>query len=455
MPSSKSAKASRSSTFCSADSVARSWRAGGAAAAEEAEEEEEEEGEDEEEDDKVTGFARDDDDDDDDDIGSGGGDKVEDATAETVFAGVTRENCLPQRIPSRSGHGHAPRVVLKARLALLASLRRASARALSATMSKPPRLTSRIEAARVEVAHAASCELGEGALWHAELGVYLHVDIYGPSKLCAGPAVFLHNPYDAAAPPARCLPMPSFCGTVVPRASGGLLVALKDGVHAVDLGSGAVSFLLNPDGVATNRWNEGKCSPEGRFWAGTMGEPGKVEDNVGALYCVHADLTAARVVPNVTISNGLAWDVARKVMYFIDTPKQCVFAFDYDAASGAATNQRVAFRIPEGTGHPDGCCLDSEGNLWVAQWGGSRVCAYDPADGSIVAEASARLPSLPRRSWRACAPLRSRSGPLALTAPPRRRRRCRRPRRHCRRCCRRRPLSSAAVPRRSNFRART
>ena len=245
----------------------------------------------------------------------------------------------------------------------------------------------RIEGARVEVAHAVSCELGEGALWHAELGVYLHVDIYGPSKLCAGPAVFLHDPYDAAAPAARCLPMPSFCGTVVPRASGGLVVALKDGVHAVDLRSGATTFLLNPDGVATNRWNEGKCSPEGRFWAGTMGEPGKVTPNAGALYCVHADLTAARVVPDVTISNGLAWDVARKVMYFIDTPKECVFAFDYDAASGAATNQRVAFRIPEGTGHPDGCCLDSEGNLWIAQWGGSRVCAYNPADGgSVVAE---------------------------------------------------------------------
>jgi hypothetical protein len=279
--------------------------------------------------------------------------------------------------------------------------------------SKPPRLTTCIEASRVEVAHAVSCELGEGALWHAELGVYLHVDIYGPSKLCAGPAVFLHDPYDAAAPPARCQPMPSFCGTVVPRASGGLLVALKDGVHALDLGSGALSFLLNPDGVATNRWNEGKCSPEGRFWAGTMGEPGKVKDNVGALYCIHADLTAARVVPDVTISNGLAWDVARKVMYFIDTPKGCVFAFDYDAASGAATNQRVAFRIPEGTGHPDGCCLDSDGNLWIAQWGGSRVCAYDPADGSVVAEASARAACA--RPWPARA--------LHHTA---RRRRCRR-----------------------------
>jgi len=253
----------------------------------------------------------------------------------------------------------------------------------------PPPRPAVIDGARVEVAHAVSCELGEGALWHEALQCYLHVDIYGPSKLCAGPAVFLQNPYDAAAP-VRCLPMPSFCGTVVPRAAGGLLVALKDGVHAVDLASGATSLLLNPDGVASNRWNEGKCSPEGRFWAGTMGEPGRVEPNVGALYCVEPDLSARKVVRDVTISNGLAWDVERKLMYYIDTPKECVFAFDYDAATGAATNQRVAFAIPPGTGHPDGCCLDSEGNLWVAQWGGSRVVAYRPADGAVLCEV--RLP---------------------------------------------------------------
>jgi sugar lactone lactonase YvrE len=177
------------------------------------------------------------------------------------------------------------------------------------------------DGSRVEVAHAVSCELGEGALWHAALNCYLHVDIYGPSKLCAGPAVYLTSPY-AGGPPTRCLPMPSFCGTVVPRAGGpgGLLVALKDGVHAVDLASGATTFVTNPDGVATNRWNDGKCSPVGRFWAGTMGEPGKVEPNVGSLYVVNADLTTRKVLPNITISNGLAWDSESREFTFYPLP---------------------------------------------------------------------------------------------------------------------------------------
>lgn len=101
--------------------------------------------------------------------------------------------------------------------------------------------------------------------------------------------------------------MPSFCGTVVPRAKGGLVVALKNGLHAVDITTGAVTFLANPDGVPTNRWNDGKASPEGRFWGGTMGEPGKVTEGAGALYVVNKDLSSRKAVPGVTISNGLAW----------------------------------------------------------------------------------------------------------------------------------------------------
>lgn len=243
---------------------------------------------------------------------------------------------------------------------------------------------------RVEVAHAISCELGEGAIWHEKLQAFLHIDIYGGSALCAGPAVFIHDPYTAGAA-VRVLPMPSFVGTVVPSSARGgsaeLLVALRDGFARVDIESGAVTPLANPDGVPTNRWNDGKCSPEGRFWAGTMGAPGLVTEGAGGLYVLDRDeATARRAISGVTISNGLAWSADGKIMYYIDTVTERVDAFDYDAAAGAISNRREAFRIPAGTGHPDGCCMDASGNLWVAQWGGWRVVAYRPEDGTVVAE---------------------------------------------------------------------
>ena len=222
------------------------------------------------------------------------------------------------------------------------------------------------------------------------------MDIYGPSKHCAGPSVAIHNPY-ASPPTTRVYPMPSFCGTVVPvapREAGApvreALVALHTGYAMLDLVSGAVTPLFNPERTPETRWNDGKASPEGRFWAGTMGEPGKVRDGAGGLFVLERDrATARKALGDITISNGLAWHGA--TMYYIDTPAGAVFAFDYDAATGAIANKRTAFAIPAGTGHPDGCCIDAAGNLWVAQWGGSRVVAYRTTDGAVLAEV--RLPA--------------------------------------------------------------
>jgi sugar lactone lactonase YvrE len=289
-----------------------------------------------------------------------------------------------------------------------------------------------IEGARVEPVWECGHELGEGALWSTAHQAYFHVDIYGPSSKveCAGPAVYLHDPYKGNE--HKIFPVPSFCGTVVPRAGGkGAIVALKDGIHALDLTTGALTPIANPDGKAENRWNDGKCSPEGRFWAGTMGVPGKVLPKVGSLYVLNKDLTTRRALGDITISNGLAWSPDGKTMYYIDTPTDAVYAFDYDVETGEMSNQRTAFAIPPGTGHPDGCCIDSEGesrgqrlrwrtggvegesvcvcvcvcvsfqpgpspppsppppragNLWVAQWGGWRVVAYRPSDGAVIAE---------------------------------------------------------------------
>jgi sugar lactone lactonase YvrE len=240
-----------------------------------------------------------------------------------------------------------------------------------------------ISSDRVEVVLPASYELGEGSIWTGTS--YLCVDIYGPSKFCNGPSVTSFNPYNNSEP--HVYPMPSYTGTVVPVEGGKeVLVALYNGIHSLDLTTGTVRFLVNPETTPETRFNDGKASPEGRMWVGTMGEPGKVKPGVGGLFVIDQNRTGRRALDKITISNGMAWTADGKIMYYIDTPDGCVYAFDYDAQLGEISNRRVAFPIPAGTGHPDGCCIDAEGNLWVAQWGGSRVVGYRPADGSIFAE---------------------------------------------------------------------
>ena len=72
-------------------------------------------------------------------------------------------------------------------------------------------------------------------------------------------------------------------------------------------------------------------------------------------------------------------------MYYIDTPRGTVDAFDYELETGAISNRRAVITIPPDTGHPDGSTMDADGMIWVAHWGGARVTRWDPRTGKLLA----------------------------------------------------------------------
>ena len=92
---------------------------------------------------------------------------------------------------------------------------------------------------------------------------------------------------------------------------------------------------------------------------------------------------ATPIVQDVTISNGLAWSADGLTLYYVDTPLRRVDAFDYDLQRGSVSHRRTVIRIEEGAGDPDGICVDREGGIWVALWGGAAVQRYD-ADGRLT-----------------------------------------------------------------------
>lgn len=223
----------------------------------------------------------------------------------------------------------------------------------------------------VELALDAKAAHGEGPVWNAREGVVYWVDIAG----CA-----LHI-FDPDSGQDRAVSTPEMLGAVAPRKAGGVVAALRNGFAFIDTNTQKVTPICDPEAnLAGNRFNDGKCDPAGRFWAGTCSLNCDIP-GAGSLYCLDKDLNARQVLGNLTISNGLAWSPDHKTMYFIDTPTSEVWAFDYDIETGAIQNRRAAVSVPEEVGHPDGMTIDAEGMLWVAHWGGACVCRWNPKTG--------------------------------------------------------------------------
>ncbi len=217
--------------------------------------------------------------------------------------------------------------------------------------------------------------VGEGAIWDARRQRLLWVDILGH-------LLFF---YDPATGENRGINLLQAVGTVVPRAKGGVVVALHNGFARLDPETERMTPIADPEAdLPGNRFNDGKCDPAGRLWAGTMAFDGMRDREQGALYCLDADGTVTRKLGRVSISNGIVWSADARTMYFIDTVKNDVRAFDYDLETGSIANERVTVRN-DGDGHFDGMTIDAEGMVWIALFGGGAVKRYDPETGQHLA----------------------------------------------------------------------
>lgn len=221
------------------------------------------------------------------------------------------------------------------------------------------------------VAGSRVSEWGEGPIWFG--GRLYYVDIEGHKVVAYDPGSDSEEVWDVG----------ERVGTVVPRASGGLVIAGDFGISFFDPVTGVKTPVADPEAEKRpdNRFNDGKCDPGGRFWAGTMSMVRKTGD--AALYRLDADLTVARVLPGVTVSNGLCWSADARTLFYIDSPRKRVLAFDFDNATGAIAGERVAvdtaaLGLP---GAPDGMTIDADGHLWVAMCHAGLVVCLDPAAG--------------------------------------------------------------------------
>ena len=156
-----------------------------------------------------------------------------------------------------------------------------------------------------EVVTNHKCLLGEGPVWdNAEKRIFW-VDILKGEIQYFYPDNNVQKMFNAG----------QLLGAVALRKSGGLIAALKHGFATIDLDQGALHMITNVEThLPNNRFNDGKCDPAGRFWAGTM----STLDTplAGSLYMLEKDFTVVAKVAAVSCSNGLVWSLDHKTLYY-------------------------------------------------------------------------------------------------------------------------------------------
>ncbi|MGJ9383185.1 SMP-30/gluconolactonase/LRE family protein [Salipaludibacillus sp. CF4.18] len=227
----------------------------------------------------------------------------------------------------------------------------------------------------LELVVDAKAELGEGPFWDERTNQLIWVNINGYSVNFYDPFTRENVSHDVG----------QHVGAAVVRESGDLLLAMRQGFYTYDIKSKKLIAVHDPEPNKTgNRFNDGKCDPQGRFWAGTMvleGDSGQAN-----LFKMDTDFSVEKIISGVTISNGLAWDTEKGKMYYIDTPTKKIQSFDFHSETGELTNEQTAVTFAKNVGSPDGMTIDEEGMLWVAFFRGSRVARFNPETGVQLAE---------------------------------------------------------------------
>ncbi|MEV7283799.1 SMP-30/gluconolactonase/LRE family protein [Streptomyces sp. NPDC093252] len=218
---------------------------------------------------------------------------------------------------------------------------------------------------RYDIAVRAEALLGEGATWDADAARLIWVDILG----CR-----VHT-YDPATGHRTVRTTGRHVGAAKPRAGGGLVLSLRDGVALLDP-DGTFGWLHH-DPVPGRRANDAAVAPDGSLWAGTMCDD---ETPGGATLTRHApDGTAQVILPDVTVGNGAGWSPDGTLFYYVDTATRRVDVFDHDPdGEGAARLRDRRTLTTIGTGFPDGLTVDADGCVWVALWDGGAVHRYTP-----------------------------------------------------------------------------
>ncbi len=234
-------------------------------------------------------------------------------------------------------------------------------------------LRAMTKATAVDLLHDAKARLGEAPVWDAGQGCVWWIDCIGRR---------LHR-YDLAGGTTASVDAGEAIHSIGLCSDGGLVAAMASGFGQLDPETGAFGPLSRPEEARPDyHFNDGKCGPDGRFWAGSM--PRNYTGNEGRLFRLGPGEAAAAVADGFTVPNGPGWSPDGAVFYIADSPAGAIFRYSFDAGGGVPNGgvlgpRQVAVEPGLAPGWPDGMAVDAEGCLWSARWDGGCVVRFTPA----------------------------------------------------------------------------
>ena len=209
--------------------------------------------------------------------------------------------------------------------------------------------------------------VGEGPVWDVVGQALYYIDILEQKVLRWDPATGGHREWA----------VPQMIGSMALREGGGAILALVDGIHALDFESGEVTPLALMDPANPEiQLADGKVDRAGRFIFGTSHR--KAAEPAGGLNSLGTDGKITQLDSGLTLGNGPCWSPDDTVLYHSDSMAQTVYAYDYDLATGTASNRRAFFDSSAYGPIPDGATVDANGDIWLAICEGGVVLCLSP-----------------------------------------------------------------------------
>ncbi len=227
-----------------------------------------------------------------------------------------------------------------------------------------------IKESAVQCVLSADAIIGESPLWHAESSRLYWVDIQGQKIHRFDPKTRINETFN----------LPDLVTCLGLRKTGGLILTMRKNFAFYDPSTAQLQMLTQVESdQPANRFNDGRCDPQGRFWAGTMSEK-DWNAPAGALYRFDANQSCQVMRHDVICSNGTGWSPDSLTMYHTESFRYAIFAYDFDPHTGNMSGRRVFAEVDKNSGaFPDGLTVDAEGGVWSNHVGLGQIVRYTPA----------------------------------------------------------------------------